>query len=578
LWFAPALLTSLAAAQELEIFEIQGDGLVSPYEGERVTTRGNVVTAVGADVFFIQTPESRSDGNPWTSDGVLVRLEGVPPVAVGDAVDVTGTVREAYDQTEISDQPLVTLLSSGNFLPSPVLFDSELPTSLQPWPETELERFEGMSVRVEKGIVSAPSDRYGEACATSGNARLFREPGILYPGLPNLIVWDGNPEGFEIDPQGLGGGGRALAAGATIQAEGVLAYEYGAYQLWTTNLEVENESTTARPVRSRVGGEITIGTQNLWRLGDTAGDVPRATRLEKLSRQIRIVLGAPDVLAVQEVVDLETLQDLADRIQADDARFRYSPYLEEGNDFSGIDVGFLVKEGVEVISVDQVGADERFSWDGTYLFDRPPLVLVVRTSGIEGLADMTVVAVHLRSLSGIDDPEDGERVRQKRHEQGQWLASWVQLRQTADPSEPIIVLGDFNAFEFSDGYVDVMGQVTGEPDDGGALLPATDEVDPALVDWVKKLPRRERYSFVYDCSAQVLDHILTNRAAGGWVRGIEFGRGNADSPAEFQSDPSSALRSSDHDGVVIYIGSRVRTVESRRISPVPGNRSAENRN
>ena len=105
----------------------------------------------------------------------------------------------------------------------------------------------------------------------------------------------------------------------------------------------------------------------------------------------------------------------------------------------------------------------------------------------------------------------------------------------------------------------------GEPDDGGALLPATDEVDPALVDWVNKLPRRERYSFVYDCSAQVLDHILTNRAAGGWVRGIEFGRGNADSPAEFQSDPASALRSSDHDGVVIYIGSRPERAEAEKL-------------
>jgi predicted extracellular nuclease len=536
-----------------------------------------VVTAVGSDVFFIQTPDARADGDRWTSDGVLVRVGGPPGVVVGDLVDVSGTVRESYEQTEISDDPVVTLISSGHQLSTQVLFDAATPASTQPWPETEFERFEGMRVRVENGIVSAPSDRYGEACATSGNARLFREPGILYPGLPNLAVWDGNPEGFDIDPQGLGGGGQALAAGATIEVEGVLAFAYGAYQLWTTNLEVEAESTPSRPVRSRVGGEITIGTQNLWRLGVPGGDVPQSIRLEKLSRQIRVVLGAPEVVAVQEVADLETLRDLAAQIEVDDARVRYSAYLEEGNDFGDIDVGFLVKEEMDVTSVDQVAADERFSWDGTYLFDRPPLVLEVLLPGIEGLAGVTVVAVHLRSLGGIDDPEDGERVRQKRHEQGQWLAGWLQERQSADPAEPILILGDFNAFEFSDGYVDVMGQLTGTPDEDGALLQATDEVDPVLVNWVNKLPIRERYSFVYDCSAQVLDHILTNRAAGGWVRGIEFGRGNADSPAEHETDPSTALRSSDHDGMVIYLGSRVRTGAGPRFIPVPETRSGRDR-
>ena len=117
----------------------------------------------------------------------------------------------------------------------------------------------------------------------------------------------------------------------------------------------------------------------------------------------------------------------------------------------------------------------------------------------------------------------------------------------------MIVLGDFNAYEFSDGYVDVIGQVTGEPDPDGALLPASEEVDPVLVDWTLSLPPAERYSFVFGCSAEELDHILTSRAATPWVTGVAFGRGNVDAPDGFEFDPTTALRSSDHDGLVLFL-------------------------
>ena len=83
-----------AAAQTVEIWEIQGDGMSSPLEGQRVTTSDNVVTAVGDDLFFMQTPDSRSDGDPRTSDGIVVYVGGAPTVSVGDMVDVTGTVSE----------------------------------------------------------------------------------------------------------------------------------------------------------------------------------------------------------------------------------------------------------------------------------------------------------------------------------------------------------------------------------------------------------------------------------------------------------------------------------------------------
>ena len=41
----------------LEIWEIQGAGQASPYDGSIVTTEENVVTAVGTNGFFIQTSD-----------------------------------------------------------------------------------------------------------------------------------------------------------------------------------------------------------------------------------------------------------------------------------------------------------------------------------------------------------------------------------------------------------------------------------------------------------------------------------------------------------------------------------------
>jgi predicted extracellular nuclease len=562
------LVAPVAGAQTLEIWQIQGDGLSSPYEGQRVTTNSNVVTAVGEDLFFMQTPDARSDGDPWTSDGIAVVLGARPEVSVGDLVDVVGTVQEDYEQTELAGGPMVTVSSSGHPRPSATILDGETPTPLQPWPETELERFEGMWVVVRSGAVTAPSDQYGEACIAAGGRRLFREPGIVWPGLPDLAIWDGNPEGFEIDPYGLGNGGLDLSAGTSFRAEGVLAFEYGAYQLWPVSIAVEEEPPLPRPVPAKAHGEVTVGTQNLLRLGDPGDEVSLPTRMAKLSRHIRTVLGSPDVLAVQEVRDLETLEDLAERITEDDPAVRYQSFLIEGNDYSDIDVGFLVRETIEVLDVEQVGSDVRFSVDGSQLFDRPPLVLEAELPlGGAGL-ETTLVAIHLRSLNGIDDPEDGEWVRQKRSEQSVWLSEWIQDRQIARPAEPLIVLGDFNAFQFSDGYVDVIGQVSGLPDPDGALLPATEEVEPQLVNWILRLPSSDRYSFIYRCSAEVLDHILTNSAATPWVRRFAAARGNADAPHDFEFDEDSALRSSDHDGLVLYLGTRVRRSAGRRVSPI----------
>ena len=554
----------------LEIYEIQGAGFASPYVGQRVETLDNVVTATAPDGFFIQTPDSRADADADTSNGVFVftgPTGPAPGLSVGDRVDVVATVVEFFDFTELSS-PDVTFLSGGEPPPAAVTLDDMTPSPDPPQDAVEYERLEGMRVSLGSGAVSGPNQSFGsdplaEVHIVADGTRAFREPGIEYPGLPGLPVWDGNPEVFELDPDKLGLPPLAIPAGSTFSAEGVIGYEFGGYELWPSALTV-NEATLPVPVRPRAGLEATIGSLNVFRLFDDVDDpgsedngqvvstVEYSTRLEKLTRYVLNVLRAPDVLAVQEAEKLDVLDDLATVISLADPTVVYTAYLVEGNDVGGIDTGYLVREDrFRVDAVTQLAAGETLSVDGSLLHDRPPLLLEGAwiVSGAE--LPLRVLALHQRSLSGI---ETSSRVRQKRLEQAQSVATIVQDLQTTTPGVGLTVVGDYNAFEFTDGYVDVVGQIAGDFDPADNLLSGADLVNPDLTILTETVvPAAQRYSFIFRGSAQAIDHALASAALQPLVAGVEYGRANADAPFLFIEDPATPLRSSDHDGLVLYV-------------------------
>ncbi len=117
-------------AQNLEIFQIQGSGMSSPHEGEVLTTTANVVTAVGGEGFFIQTPDERDDNDPQTSNGIYVASVS-PEAEVGFLVEVTGRVVEFFGWTQLHDVE-VSVRDSGRQLPRFVDFDAITPSPVQP--------------------------------------------------------------------------------------------------------------------------------------------------------------------------------------------------------------------------------------------------------------------------------------------------------------------------------------------------------------------------------------------------------------------------------------------------------------
>lgn len=540
-----------------EIFAIQGSGAASPYATQVVRTENNIVTAVGGQGFFIQTPDARADASEDTSNGIYVYTGGAPTVAVGDQVDVQGTVVEYYNFTEFQAGATVTVDSSGNPLPTAVELDATTPPTdpADPWWTIGFERLEGMRVHVAAGVVSDGNQRFAsdttaEVRGVMNPVRAFRATGIKYPGLAGLPVWDGNPEIIEIDADRLGAVADPdyIAGGTTFSATGVIGYEFDNWELWPT-VFTPAAPPMPRPVRVKNAGELTIGTYNLLQLNSGVAPATYALRVQKHSAYIRTVLRSPDVLAVQECFSITELTDLADRIAQDDPSVVYTPYLLEGN-FGDIDVGFLVRDTVNHVAHYQVGKDYIAPGDTYPLHDRPPFVLEAEYLGNGAPFAFTVMVNHTRSLI---DVETSATVRQKRLNQAQWIAQWMQDYQTANPTRPFIMVGDLNAFEFTDGYVDVIGQMIGNVVPTDNMLSGPDLVDPNLTIQALSVPAIDRYSYLNEGTAQVLDHAITTQYTDTWVRGFQYGRGNADAAIQYSYDAATPLRSSDHDGAVLFV-------------------------
>jgi predicted extracellular nuclease len=558
--------------------EIQGTGPASPLVGINVSTTG-IVTALKQEFitgsyvtngFFLQSDVPDSDGNPNTSEGLSVFTSSPPAVAVGDLVSVAGTVAEFFQMTRLnSSNADIAVLSAANPLPAPVMLTSVI---LSPaGPPDQLERLEGMRVAAGPLTTVAATNTFGEIdTVLQGVARPFREPGInvsdpLPPAAPCCVPrFDENPERLMLDVDGRPGATiPALTAGVTVDPmQGPLDFSFGRYKVVPDAALAASPNATASPVPAPLPDELTVASSNLLNFSNASPDF--AGRVAKASLAIRTVMQSPDVIGVEEVIDLATLQALADRLNTDTvggggANPAYVAYLIEGNGTDpDIDVGFLVKSArVNFVSVTQEGKDAVYTNPITglpeLLNDRPPLVLRANALPAAPGNAFTVVVNHLRSLIDVDqDPGEGPRVRAKRRAQAEFLANLLQSMQ----AENVVSVGDYNAFQFNDGYVDGMGTVKGQPAPiDQVTLASPDLVTPDLTNLVETahVAQEQRYSYVFEGNAQTLDHVLVNANLWPRVTRFRYARNNADFPATYAADFGRPERMSDHDMPVVYL-------------------------
>jgi uncharacterized protein len=462
---------------------------------------------------------------------------------------------------------------------------------------------------------TATSTGYFYAVIT-GTARPFREPGIdirdaPIPGAPTgTAKFDDNPERILVDSVIAGGTSLEISTGAVLpNVTGVLDFTFSSDSFYDPSrliLDAAYNRTqvaagmTVQPIPATPANTFTVAAFNIERFYNTSStddiyyvpsgvngfngnsttpivstgqtftsaavDVTQAAytrRLQKVSLAIRTVLNTPDIVALEEVENQSVAADIANQINTDAGIANlYTPYGTDNTNFytqdgTGISVGFLVKTStVTSLSLTQVGQKESFTPTGATspitLNDRPWLSL---SAGIKrGTAKdypVTVIVNHMKSLSGVNSTTSTS-THQKKEFQAEEVAKYIQTLQAA--GQHVISAGDFNAYEFSDGYTDTLATYTNTN-----VLPATQVVQPGvpglvtppLTDLVLSLPANQRWSYVEDGNAQVLDHIVVTSDLAASAQ-MAFAHLNADFPATAYNDASTAARSSDHDVPVGY--------------------------
>ena len=574
------------------ISNIQGTGTASPFDGQVVTTSG-IVTLLrtssnnggSANGFFLQTPDAGVDADPNTSEGIFVFTSSVPTVAVGDAVSVTGTVDEFFELTEITSVVNVTINSSGNPLPAPIQLTPSILDSAALPNQPQLEKFEAMRMAATSLLSVAPNDNFFDVFTVLvGVSRPFREPGIEISltvppdptsGVPDGAIprWDENPERLLLDTNARAGAPLLPYTSKVTFSNvvGPLDFSFNEYRLIPDAPLTASPNMSAIPVPTPTASEFTIAGFNIENFNNAA------TQRTKAAFAIRDVMRTPHIIGLAEIFELSGLQALANEVNTISGT-TYVAHLIEADGTSGDndqEVAFLVDSSrVQINSVTQ---EELAGCDGTaancytyinpntglpdLLNDRPPLVLnaIIEPSGMN--VPVIVVVNHLRSFIDIELVSgEGPRVRAKRKAQGEFLANLLQNLQTTNPTISIISVGDYNSYQFSDGYTDPIATVKGSPtaDDQIVVDQSPDLVDPNYTNLIDVLAASERYSFIFEGTPQVLDHIIVNTVANARFRRIAVARSNSDFPeapaATFLNNASLPERSSDHDMPVAYFG------------------------
>jgi hypothetical protein len=590
---------AVQAQTTVNIHAIQTDLPNSPYLGDSVTTEG-IVTALLADGFYIENSSSTSDctavatlncwdGSTATAEGIFVYTGAAPSTAyatVGYLVELTGTVAisnssaDAEAQgTEIVLSGTPTVVSTGNALPETVpstALASAATGAFGQWLEFEGMRIDISSLTTTSGT-SGTVDTATQTATSNGqfwgvlttdydsDGRPFRATGIseleVVPSTAPSTVsrWTGNPSLLFIDSAIRGGAALNVTAGETITDligivdyhesalgyTGILLDPSGGYGTVTTASGASGTAATAAAT-----GQLTVATQNLDSFYSTT------TRVAKAALAIVDFDNAPDIVAVQEIQSHAALEALVTQI-ASDGGPSYAACWYSSNDANGFANAFLINEAkVEFVSCGQVGATATYTTpagSSATLFDRPPLVLTVGVPRGDA-TDYPVVVVNSNLLDRTDiaDTTLGATVRAKRNAQGEYLSSLIDGYQT--DGDHVVAVGDYNSFEFSDGYVDTMGTIVGDPVSSSLVtLASTTHSSPELVNLTTLAANAatNRYSLVENGSAEEEDHILVTSDMES-LASISYARFGADFPLIDLNDAATALQASSHDGVVAY--------------------------
>ncbi len=165
----------------------------SPYSGQEVIVQGIVSYVKTGGQFYLTSAE----GGAW--NGIYVYDE-TQTVAVGDQVNFRASVVEYNNLTELTSVSDLTVISSENALPEPVVITTaELASN---------EAYESVLARIENVTVTDGVDNYDQWDVSDGSGACQIDDNFGYDYLPEPVIGD-----------------------AFVSITGIVGYAYGEYDL-----------------------------------------------------------------------------------------------------------------------------------------------------------------------------------------------------------------------------------------------------------------------------------------------------------------------------------------------------------
>ncbi|MEM9214427.1 MAG: ExeM/NucH family extracellular endonuclease [Cyanobacteria bacterium P01_F01_bin.150] len=586
------------------ISEVQGSGDASPLVGDEVTIEAVVVgdfqdgaAGTNGDLngFFVQEETADTDADPLTSEGLFI-FDGSSPsvdVNIGDVVQITGTVSEFFNQTQITASSVVIQSGSATIVPTNI----DLPTVSTTTDDegellADLEAYEGMLVTFGDTLTVDEYfnyDRFGEIRLTEGD-RPYQFTQTNDPSQAgfqahledlakrSIVLDDGfttqNPEDLPYPAPGFADN-NAFRGGDTVTGlTGVLNYSFDQYRVQPTQDPVFISQNPRPSGPDDVGGRLTVASFNVLNYfttldegGNTSGPNnlgPRgADSQAEFDRQQQKLVTAiaeldADILGLVELENTDIVggEDvvLENLVNAINARLGSTVYDYVPTGFIGgdaIKVGYIYKTATAQPSGDFAVLDS--SVDPTFVDDRNRPALAQTFEEVATGEKLTLAVNHFKSkgpsgLSNTADPNfdqgDGQGFwNAVRTDAATALTNWLATDPTNSGDSDFLILGDLNAYANEDPIKAI--EAAGYTDLAEAF--ANGEVP---------------YSFLFDGQLGTLDYGLANESLLSQVTGVTEWHVNADEPdaldynLDFGRDPSlfngnNEFRNSDHDPLLI---------------------------
>ena len=542
------LSLSISAATSLTIPQIQGSGTTSTYISQSVTTTG-IVTAkfigtgrVGG--YFMQ--DAIGDGNAATSDGIFVATT-TDNVAVGDKVQVTGTVSEVGGRTQIGTITATTVISSGNLLPA---------VSVQYNPDSwNWEQYEGMLLQFNQTLYVTSNyylQQYGQLSLNP--IRKYSPTNQCLPGsaeytamvalnAKSQLTLDDGISTTNYTPIQF-----ADATGTRRTGERITGLQ-AVVDCVSSSFYIYPASTPAFYGNPRPTAPVDLGNYNLkvcaanleyylptnYGQGYGAAD---ATELGK--QQTKIVAGLlaidADIYGLIEIEEGQAaLSTLVNAMNAATAAGRYA-YINDG----GTIYGTYTKVGY-IYRTDKVSTYLTLKDNNTPspMYRKKAQAFTLKSNSQRFIFSLN----HYKAKSGCSsatgtdaDQGDGQSCyNTTRVAESTSNITFLNTCKTFYGDNDVLIMGDLNAYAKED--------------------PIQTLVAAGYTDMHRAFHGDSAYSYMYNGEAGYLDNVLANSTMKSQITGVSVFHVNSDEPTMFEYSSSAyqlnMYRYSDHDPVVV---------------------------